>query len=98
MIAALIVIVITPFTLYCCLFISFRRLYKSLAYLTKNSAVKEIWFIRLLIQNGMAFYAAWVTVASLINLIVVLVYEAKVDQELASTIALGASCLGHNFW
>ena len=98
MIAALIVIVITPFTLYCCLFISFRRLYKSLAYLTKNSAVKEIWFIRLLIQNGMAFYAAWVTVASLINLIVVLVYEAKVDQELASTIALGVLAFELVLW
>ena len=46
----------------------------------------------------MAFYAAWVTVASLINLIVVLVYEAKVDQELASTIALGVLAFELVLW
>lgn len=89
MIAALCVIVITPFTLYICLAISWRRLYQNIEFLSKNGATKEIWFIRFFIQNGMAFYAAWVTVASLINLVIVLVYEANVDQELASTIALG---------
>ncbi|OPL20582.1 hypothetical protein AM593_09251, partial [Mytilus galloprovincialis] len=40
-------------------------------------------------MNSLAFYAAWVTVASLINLVVVLVYDADVEQELACTITLG---------
>ncbi|VDI62617.1 Hypothetical predicted protein [Mytilus galloprovincialis] len=88
-IAGLCVILITPFTLYVCLFLSFRQLYRNLAYLSKNDATKEIWFIRFFIQNSLAFYAAWVTVASLINLVVVLVYDADVEQELACTITLG---------
>lgn len=95
---ALGLIVFCTFTLYVCLAISHKRLYQNLEILIENYASKEIWFIRLFIQNGMAFYAAWVTVASLINFVIVLEYDVNVDQELSSTIALGILSFGLVFW
>lgn len=40
------------------------------------------------IQNGVAIYATWTTIASLVNLTIVLQYDAKVSSTDAATISL----------
>lgn len=93
---ALPLIALTPFTLYICLFFSLRRLYVNLDFLTRNGLTLDVWLIRMLIQNGIAFYAAWVTVATLINLGIVMTYgdgsdvtHTHVRQDVSSTVVLG---------
>jgi len=88
-------IALTPFTLYVCLFFSFKRLYDNLDYMIKKGLSVDVWLIRFLIQNGLAFYAAWVTVATLLNLGYVLTYKDGSDvtdlglaQDESSTIVL----------
>lgn len=92
---ALPLIALTPFTLYICLFFSFKTLYDNLDYLTRNGLIVDIWLIRFFIQNGIAFYAAWVTVATLLNMGMVLTYREGSDvtdtylaQDDSSTIVL----------
>ena len=92
---ALPLIALTPFTLYICLFFSLKTLYDNLSYMQRNGLNLEIWFIRFFIQNGLAFYAAWVTVATLINVGVVMTYkdgsdvaDIAVAQDISSTVIL----------
>ncbi|XP_060070093.1 uncharacterized protein LOC132550096 [Ylistrum balloti] len=86
---SLVVIALTPITLYVALFFSFRRLYHNLGKLNKENAVKDIWLIRLLVQNGMAFYATWVTIATLLNVAMVMTYKGGISNEDACTAVLG---------
>uniref|UniRef100_A0AAV2L8X5 Uncharacterized protein n=1 Tax=Knipowitschia caucasica TaxID=637954 RepID=A0AAV2L8X5_KNICA len=44
--------------------------------------------IRVLVQNGIAIYATWTTIASLVNLNIVLVTEANMSQNDAATTTL----------
>ena len=92
---ALPLIAMTPLTLYICLFFSFKTLHDNLFFMQKNGLNLEIWFIRFFIQNGLAFYAAWVTVATLINVGVVMTYkdgsdvaDIAVAQDISSTVVL----------
>ncbi|XP_013413395.1 uncharacterized protein LOC106175794 [Lingula anatina] len=87
---ALIVIALMPFTLWVALVFCHLRL-DSIAYqLIGMNSGKDIWLIRFLVQNAMAFYATWVTIATLLNLSMVLSYVTKaVTQDVACTIALG---------
>jgi len=94
--AALALIALTPLTLYVCLYFTFKTLYVNLEYLTRNGLTVDIWLVRFLIQNGIAFYAAWTTVATFINLGAVLTYKNGDDvtdlllaQDVSSTIVLG---------
>lgn len=93
---ALPLIALTPFSLYVCLYFSLKRLYDNLDYLTRNGLTLDIWLIRMLVQNGMAFYAAWVTVATLLNIAIVMTYgdgsdvtKIGVRQDISSSVALG---------
>lgn len=88
-IASLVVIALTPLTLYVCLFFSFKRLYNNLGLLVRANATKEIWLIRFLVQNGLAIYATWTTVATLLNVAMVMIYKGGVENSLACTIILG---------
>ena len=102
---ALPLIALTPFTLYICLFFSLKRLYDNLGALSKNGLNLDIWLIRMLIQNGLALYAAWVTVATLINVGVVMTYgdgsditKTYVDQDVSSTVVLGIATVEILLW
>lgn len=86
---ALLVIAFTPLTLYICLFISFRRLYANLNVLSKAGAVKDIWLTRIFLQNGIAFFATWVSIATLLNFAIVLTYYWSVEMQVSVSIALG---------
>ncbi|XP_074653163.1 uncharacterized protein LOC141907424 [Tubulanus polymorphus] len=76
-------------TLYAAIFISHRNLAANEDALQKQGLGREIWFVRFLVQNGLALYASWVTIATLINFAVVLSYTTgAVVQHTASTISL----------
>ncbi|XP_077389101.1 uncharacterized protein LOC144026348 [Festucalex cinctus] len=47
----------------------------------------DLWLIRILVQNGVMIYTTWTTIATLINLAIVLVYEANVSQTNAATVS-----------
>lgn len=88
LIAALPLIALQPVTLYISLTCSHLYLNRNITTLRKMKMEREIWFVRFLIQNGMAFYATWVTVATLLNMAIVMTYDGDVSQPLSSTIAL----------
>ena len=48
----------------------------------------DLYMNRILIQNGVAFNATWVTIATLLNLGIVIAYWGGVDQSTASTVSL----------
>lgn len=55
---------------------------------TASESVLIIKLSVLQIQNGIAIYATWTTIASLVNLTIVLVYNANVSDTDAATISL----------
>ncbi|KAK3106453.1 hypothetical protein FSP39_020390 [Pinctada imbricata] len=85
---SLVVISLTPITLYVCLFFSYRGLYYNLGMLAKKGATKEPWLVRFVVQNAFSFYAAWTTVATLLNVAMVMVYKGNVANDVACTIVL----------
>ncbi|RVE58815.1 hypothetical protein OJAV_G00197550 [Oryzias javanicus] len=85
--AALAFLILIALTNYAVIFFSCWGLHKYGAWLNKYHKV-DLWLHRVLIQNGVAIYATWTTIASLINLNIVLVYDAGVSSTDASTIAL----------
>ncbi|XP_050406244.1 uncharacterized protein LOC126821789 isoform X1 [Patella vulgata] len=78
-------------TLYVCMVISYRALNRHYSLLVARERKAEIWLIILLVQNGIAIYATWTSIASLLNLATVLAYDIPdpVEQEVASVISLG---------
>lgn len=91
-------IVFTPITLYICLFISFKMLYDNIALLKSSGAKKDIWLTRILVQNGLAFYATWVSIATLLNFAIVMTYYWSVDVQVSSSVALGVLSLDIVVW
>lgn len=95
---ALLDIIFTPLTLYICLFLSFKYLYDNIMSLKRGEAGKEIWFVRILVQNGLAFFATWVSIATLLNFAMVLTYTWSVEMQIASSVALGILTLDIVVW
>ncbi|XP_072307460.1 uncharacterized protein [Eucyclogobius newberryi] len=87
MIPALIFLIFIALTNYAVIAFSCLGLHTYGAWLNKNHKV-DLYLIRVLVQNGIAIYATWTTVASLVNLNVVLTTEAKMSQSDASTTTL----------
>ncbi|XP_069464282.1 uncharacterized protein [Ambystoma mexicanum] len=86
-IAALVFLALIAFTNYCVLFISYRALYLNGEWLQKSRKA-DLWLIRILVQNGIAIYATWTTIATLLNFAVVLMYIGDVSGATAGTVAL----------
>ncbi|KAL7840780.1 hypothetical protein AOLI_G00261030 [Acnodon oligacanthus] len=87
MIAALIMLALIAFTNYLTIFFSCYGLKEYGAWLNKYHT-KDLWCIRLLVQNGLALYATWTSIATLINFTVVLSYEAGMSPSDAATLSL----------
>ena len=49
---------------------------------------RDIWLVRVLVQNGLAMFATWGTVASMFNFAVVLTYRSGARQDVSSTVSL----------
>lgn len=88
---ALIFICLMGCTLYICLVVSLRRLGDFGPYMAREKLTRDIWTLRLLVQNGLSFYAAWGSVASFFNFAIVLTYRTGLTadrQEVGSTVSL----------
>ncbi|KAK3592746.1 hypothetical protein CHS0354_016502 [Potamilus streckersoni] len=88
--AALADIFMMSVTLYICLFLSYRAFDKHVIQLLKEGRRYDIWFIRILLHNGLGIYATWITIATLLNLAHTLTYRSAHDisQDVASTVSL----------
>lgn len=53
-------------------------------------STSDVWCIRLLIQNGLVFYTTWVSVATCLNLTIVIQYDLGANGSKAAT---GALCV-----
>ncbi|XP_051910254.1 uncharacterized protein LOC127593076 [Hippocampus zosterae] len=82
--AFLIVVTVTNFAM---IFFSCCGLHIYGAWLHKFHRV-DLWLVRVLVQNGIAMYATWTTIASLLNLAIVLNTYASLSQTSAATISL----------
>ncbi|XP_022804362.1 uncharacterized protein LOC111341654 [Stylophora pistillata] len=71
--------------LYASLACSFAGLYKQRYFIGRF----DYWVIHTLVNNGIAAYATWVTVAALRSLALTLTYFLDIQRELSVTIALG---------
>ncbi|KAL8173300.1 UNVERIFIED_CONTAM: hypothetical protein K2H54_044477 [Gekko kuhli] len=72
---------------YIALIISHRALYPYKYWLQKHS-FGDLLLIRILVQNGIALYATWTTIATLLHFTVVLVYIGDVANETATIVSL----------
>ncbi|CAH1775608.1 unnamed protein product [Owenia fusiformis] len=86
---SLIVIALTPFTLYIMMLISCKQLDKYGSVMIQQGMGKDIWMVRVFLHNGLGIYAAWTTIATLLNFAMVLTYYAGMSQDTACTISLG---------
>lgn len=62
---------------------------KAGAALERLHRVKDIWLTRILVLNGLAFYGTWCTIATLLNLSIVVQYRAYVDGTTVAWLCLG---------
>lgn len=85
---ALVFVNLMSCTLYICLIVSLRRLNEFGAILYSNDLKREIWINRILVQNGLAMFAVWGTVAAMFNFAIVLTYRTGAEQEVSSTVSL----------
>ncbi|XP_030613146.1 uncharacterized protein LOC115799978 [Archocentrus centrarchus] len=85
--AALAFLILIALTNYTVIFFSCYGLHNYGAWLKKYHKA-DLWLHHLLIQNGIAIYATWTTIASLVNLTIVLTYDASMSHTDAATLAL----------
>ncbi|XP_045923807.1 uncharacterized protein si:ch211-161h7.5 [Micropterus dolomieu] len=86
MIAALVFLFLVICTNYSMICFTCHGLHIYGAWLQKYHR-KELWLLRVLVQNGVMIYTTWTTIATLINLTIVLTYDAKVSPTDAATIS-----------
>ncbi|XP_038664411.1 uncharacterized protein si:ch211-161h7.5 [Scyliorhinus canicula] len=86
-IAALIFLALITFTSYLILFLSYRALHLQRPWMQKYRKV-DLWLVRILVQNGVAVYATWTTVATLINFAIVLTYSGGITTATSGTVSL----------
>ena len=85
---ALVFINLMSCTMFICLVVSMRRLNDYGHLMVRDKMYWEIWFVRIFVQNGLAMYASWGTVASVFNFAVVLTFRTGAEQEVGSMVAL----------
>ena len=61
--------------LYVALIISHKNIYDAEAVLKNNRKI-YLWLYRVLVNNGLAYYATWVTVATCLNFSIALTYRS----------------------
>ncbi|XP_037312006.2 uncharacterized protein LOC119198682 [Pungitius pungitius] len=84
---ALAFLILITLTNYALIFFSCHGLHNYGAWLSEYHKV-DLWLQRVLVQNGIAIYATWTTIASLVNLSIVLNYDANVSPADAATVSL----------
>ncbi|XP_033630900.1 uncharacterized protein LOC117292842 [Asterias rubens] len=84
---AVVVSSLLPTTLWIMLFINHRKVDQN-GFSMKHSHKCDLFLVRAIVQNGLAFYATWVTIATLLNLTIVMTYWGDLEQSVACTISL----------
>lgn len=93
LIPAFIFLLAIALSLYASIIFAARQLYlNSGALLQKNNFKIDLWLTRIFVHNGVAFYCAWTNVASLLNLVIVLLYVDAVKASTCAWIALSILC------
>ncbi|XP_071769882.1 uncharacterized protein LOC139923080 [Centroberyx gerrardi] len=87
MLAALVFLLLVICTNYTMICYTCHGLHIYGAWLKKYNKV-DLWLLRVLVQNGVSIYATWTTIATLINLTIVLTYNANMSPTDAATISL----------
>ncbi|XP_039983481.1 uncharacterized protein si:ch211-161h7.5 [Xiphias gladius] len=86
MIAALVFLILVICTNYSMICFTCYGLHIYGAWLEKYHKA-DLWLLRVLVQNGVMIYTTWTTIATLINLTIVLTYDAKMSPADAATIS-----------
>ena len=98
-VAALPFIIAIPILLILSLSFTAWRTYKATSALQKNHWTKaDLWATRILVHNGIAFYATWVSIAWLINVAVVAHYFGPLSLPDAGTLSLSLLLLEILVW
>lgn len=84
---SLVILVLITLTLYICLVDYHVRINHFVKIMATQHKVDLILF-RVLLQNGVSIYATWCTIATLLNLTIVLIYRVDLSQMVACIIAL----------
>ncbi|KAL2085131.1 hypothetical protein ACEWY4_018451 [Coilia grayii] len=87
MIAAFVVLALVAFTNYAIIYFSCHGLKSYGAWLNKYHKV-DLWLIRILVQNGIGVYTTWTTLATLINLTIVMDFNGQLSTLDAATVSL----------
>jgi len=88
LVPGVVIIALMFLTLYVCIFFSARGLAQYGEVFVRTNRMYEIGLVRYIVQNGLGMYAAWVTIATLLNLGAVLCYWGGVQQDVVSTAML----------
>ncbi|XP_012671514.3 uncharacterized protein LOC105890087 [Clupea harengus] len=86
MIAAFVVLALVAFTNYALIFFSCHGLKDYGAWLNKYHKV-DLWLVRVMVQNGIGIYTTWTTIATLINLTIVMDYNGQLSTLDAGTVS-----------
>jgi hypothetical protein len=95
---ALVFVNLMSCTLFICLVVSLRRVHEFGYVMVSHGLSRELWYIRILVHNGLAMFAIWSTVAGMFNFGVVLTYRTGAKQEVASTVSLSIFTLEILAW
>ncbi|XP_072269414.1 uncharacterized protein [Pyxicephalus adspersus] len=86
-----------PITAFLMLHISYRRCYRYRAWMLQHQRF-DLWCIRILVHNGLATYATWTSIATVINFGIVLKNDAHIQDPNVSTIVLSLIFFALLFW
>ncbi|XP_077592564.1 uncharacterized protein LOC144209888 [Stigmatopora nigra] len=86
MITALVFLILVAGTNYGMIFFACQGLHVYGSWLNKYHKV-DLWLFRTLVQNGVMIYTTWTTIAMLINLAIVLTYEANISPANSATVS-----------
>lgn len=98
LVASFIFLFAIAISIYICGVLVCRSLSKAGAILENSGNAKDIWMTRLFTLNGLAFYGTWCTIATLLNLVIVLQYVGLVDAYVCAWVALGILTLELICW
>lgn len=95
---ALVILFLTTFSLYVTMFFSLKNLADVTPELKKNGLCRDVGLVHGLHLNGMGVYATWCTVASLLNLAMVLHHRLGIPMQTSCFVSLGVLTVEILIW
>ncbi|KAM4029654.1 uncharacterized protein ACNLHF_024586 [Anomaloglossus baeobatrachus] len=87
-----------PITIFLMLHMSYKNCYRYADWMSQNQHF-DLWCIRVLVHNGLATYATWTSIATLVNFGIVLKYNVSgVADPYVSSVVLGLILFALLFW